>query len=88
MKTPQAKAPLDLAALRKEYARETLDESAIDRDPMKQFAAWMAEAVGAQVPEPTAMTVPSTGFSLAVSGMMMPPRICSASSILLIITLS
>ena len=57
MKTPAAEAPLDLAALRKDYARETLDESAVDRDPMKQFSAWMAEAVGAQVPEPTAMTV-------------------------------
>src|SRR5436853_1869110 len=28
---------------------------------MKQFAAWMAEAVGAQVPEPTAMTVSTVG---------------------------
>ena len=61
MKTPAAEAPLDLAALRKEYARETLDESAVDPDPMKQFAAWMAEAIGVQVPEPTAMTVATVG---------------------------
>ena len=61
MTTFRAEAPLDLAALRNEYARETLDETAVDRDPMKQFAAWMAEAIGAQVPEPTAMTVSTVG---------------------------
>ena len=67
----EAKAPLDLAALRKDYARETLDEGAVDRDPMKQFAAWMAEAIGAQVPEPTAMTVSTVGANARPSA-----RIC------------
>jgi pyridoxamine 5'-phosphate oxidase len=71
MTKPAAEAPLDLAALRKEYARETLDESAVDADPMKQFAAWMAEAIGAQVPEPTAMTVSTVGADGRPSG-----RIC------------
>jgi pyridoxamine 5'-phosphate oxidase len=71
MKTPAAEAPLDLAALRKEYARETLDESAVDPDPMKQFSAWMAEAIGAQVPEPTAMTLSTVGADGRPSG-----RIC------------
>jgi|SRR5689334_8548545 len=66
-----AEAPLDLAALRKEYARETLDESAVDPDPMKQFSAWMAEAIGAQVPEPTAMTLSTVGADGRPSG-----RIC------------
>ena len=61
--TPAADAPIDLRALRKEYARETLDESVVDHDPMKQFAAWMAEAIAAQVPEPTAMTVSTVGAS-------------------------
>lgn len=61
MTKPAAEAPLDLAALRKEYARETLDEGAVDADPMRQFSAWMAEAIGAQVPEPTAMTVATIG---------------------------
>ncbi len=53
---PEAAAP-NLAELRNEYARETLDEGQVDRDPMKQFDAWMAEAIRAEVPEPTAMTL-------------------------------
>lgn len=47
----------DLAHLRKEYALETLDEKDVSRDPLEQFDAWMAEAIRAQVPEPTAMTL-------------------------------
>ena len=31
------------------------------------------------VPGPTAMTSPSCGFSLAVSGMMMPPAVFSSA---------
>ena len=33
-----------------------------------------------RLPAPTAMTLPSSGFSLAESGMMMPPRVFSTSS--------
>ena len=47
----------DLAHLRKDYALKTLDERDVDRDPMKQFGVWMVEAIHAQVPEPTAMTL-------------------------------
>jgi len=46
-----------LAGLRKDYALKTLDERDVDRDPMKQFGLWMVEAIHAQVPEPTAMTL-------------------------------
>jgi pyridoxamine 5'-phosphate oxidase len=51
-----AEAP-DLAQLRRDYELKTLDESHVDRDPMKQFGVWMVEAIHAQVPEPTAMTL-------------------------------
>lgn len=47
----------NLAHLRKDYALKTLDEKDVDRDPMKQFGVWMVEAIHAQVPEPTAMTL-------------------------------
>src|SRR6476660_4065311 len=47
----------DLAKLRHDYELKTLDESQVDRDPMKQFGVWMVEAIHAQVPEPTAMTL-------------------------------
>jgi pyridoxamine 5'-phosphate oxidase len=47
----------DLASIRNEYALKTLEEARVDRDPMKQFGLWMAEALHAQVPEATAMTL-------------------------------
>jgi len=46
-----------LADLRTDYTRETLDEGDVDRDPVRQFAAWIDQAVKAKVPEPTAMNV-------------------------------
>ncbi|HEY4998546.1 MAG TPA: pyridoxamine 5'-phosphate oxidase, partial [Usitatibacter sp.] len=52
--TPAAPA---IADLRKDYALKKLDEADVDPDPLKQFGAWMVEAIGAQVPEPTAMTL-------------------------------
>ena len=42
---------------RKEYERAALDEATIDRDPLRQFAAWYDAAVAAGVPEPEAMTL-------------------------------
>ena len=50
---------LDLAGVRRDYSLKTLDESQVDRDPMKQFGVWMAEAIHAQVPEATAMNLAS-----------------------------
>ncbi|MGE5616670.1 MAG: pyridoxamine 5'-phosphate oxidase [Bacillota bacterium] len=46
-----------LESLRTEYTRATLDEGDIDRDPIRQFAAWIDQAVKALVPEPTAMSL-------------------------------
>jgi len=57
MASAVAEAAPDLAALRNDYALKTLDESQVDRDPMKQFGVWMVEAIHAQAPEPTAMTL-------------------------------
>ena len=52
-----------LAALRKDYALKTLDEREVDRDPLRQFGVWMVEAIHAQVPEPTAMTLATADAS-------------------------
>ena len=57
MKNPVAEAPPDLAQLRNDYALKSLDERDVDADPMKQFGVWMVEAIHAQAPEPTAMTL-------------------------------
>lgn len=55
---------VDIAALRKEYIRGGLDESAVNTDPIAQFSSWLNEAISAEVHEPTAMvlsTVSSEG---------------------------
>lgn len=43
--------------LRREYSRETLDETEVARDPVVQFRRWFEEAQSAGVPEPNAMTL-------------------------------
>jgi pyridoxamine 5'-phosphate oxidase len=48
---------MSIADLRKEYAREALDEAHTDADPFKQFARWWDEAMNSQLPEPNAMTL-------------------------------
>jgi pyridoxamine 5'-phosphate oxidase len=45
----------NLADLRKEYSRSSLDVSSILKDPIKQFERWFDEAVNAGVSEPNAM---------------------------------
>ena len=45
----------DLAQIRREYSREELSEDQVDPDPIVQFGHWMAEAIAAELPEPTAM---------------------------------
>lgn len=48
---------MNLADLRKEYSAHGLRESDLDPDPIRQFAAWFAQAKSADVPEPNAMTL-------------------------------
>ncbi|MBD3616420.1 MAG: pyridoxamine 5'-phosphate oxidase [Gracilimonas sp.] len=44
-----------LQKLRGEYSKNSLDESRVDRNPIKQFEKWMFEALESGVPEPNAM---------------------------------
>jgi len=46
---------MNLADLRREYTLESLDESSVDADPVRQFTRWMEAAIKAEVPEATAM---------------------------------
>lgn len=48
---------LNIADLRQEYMRETLDEQRVAADPISQYRAWFDEAVQAQVPMVNAMTL-------------------------------
>jgi pyridoxamine 5'-phosphate oxidase len=47
----------DLAALRQSYERFELSDEAAANEPLKQFQAWLNEAVLEKVPEPNAMTL-------------------------------
>jgi len=48
---------LNIADLRRDYARAELTETDVDADPRLQFERWIAEAIKAALPEPTAMTL-------------------------------
>ena len=48
---------MNIADLRQEYMRESLDEKDVARDPFQQFELWFAEAVKAQMPMVNAMTL-------------------------------
>jgi pyridoxamine 5'-phosphate oxidase len=54
-------APANLADLRKDYALASLDEGDVAADPLAQFDKWMGEAIAAQCPEPTAMSLATVG---------------------------
>lgn len=48
---------MDIAGVRREYTRESLDETVVDRDPTVQFGKWMEEALTSDLPEPTAVAL-------------------------------
>ncbi|MCX6144922.1 MAG: pyridoxamine 5'-phosphate oxidase [Ignavibacteriales bacterium] len=47
----------DLARVRKEYSRHSLDELDVDLNPFVQFQQWFEQAVNAELPEPNAMAL-------------------------------
>ena len=51
----------DLAHLRKSYERAELDETRSASTPLQQFEHWLHEAITAELPEPTAMTLATVG---------------------------
>jgi pyridoxamine 5'-phosphate oxidase len=48
---------MDLAALRRDYASESLTERDVNPDPLLQFEKWFEEAMHAGMLEPNAMTL-------------------------------
>jgi pyridoxamine 5'-phosphate oxidase len=47
--------PVSVAALRREYARASLDQKDVSPDPLEQFGRWLAEAHAAETVEVNAM---------------------------------
>lgn len=52
---------MNIADLRQEYMRASLDEHDVQPDPVAQFHRWFDEAVQAQIPMVNAMTLATTG---------------------------
>lgn len=48
---------MSVADMRQNYEKGSLTEAQADPSPFKQFELWFNEAVAAQLPEPTAMTL-------------------------------
>ncbi len=53
----------EVASLRKEYARASLDEKSVDKSPINQFKGWFDEALKAEINEPNAMVLSTSGHS-------------------------
>ena len=47
----------ELAALRRSYERDALDEAHCPANPLEQFRRWLGQAVAAKLPDANAMTV-------------------------------
>ena len=52
---------MKIADQRKEYSRESLDESDVDRNPVAQFRKWFDEALKSELAEPTAVALSTVG---------------------------
>lgn len=52
---------MNLADLRREYARATLDEGSVHPDPNVQLLAWLEDAARAELLEPSAMVLATAG---------------------------
>jgi pyridoxamine 5'-phosphate oxidase len=50
-----------VAALRKDYGQDSLNESDVADDPFEQFNAWFEQALAAEVNEPNAMNLATVG---------------------------
>ncbi|MGV6943632.1 pyridoxamine 5'-phosphate oxidase [Sphingobacterium kyonggiense] len=49
----------EIAAIREDYAKSSLNETDVLRNPIDQFSKWFQEAIASEVTEPTAMVVSS-----------------------------
>ena len=52
---------MNIADLRKDYKLASMSEEDADTSPFRQFDKWLAEAIKADIPEPTAMTLATVG---------------------------
>jgi pyridoxamine 5'-phosphate oxidase len=61
---------MNISEIRKEYAKHSLDESSVKKNPFEQFKIWLDEALASELPEPTAMHITSVSPEGMPSGRM------------------
>lgn len=70
MANSDERAPVDIAAIRREYGGDSLDESRASSDPLEQFRIWFSAALAAGLREPTAMALATVGADGSPSARM------------------
>jgi pyridoxamine 5'-phosphate oxidase len=53
----------EIAALRQNYSKESLDFTDVDALPIPQFKKWFQQAIDSDIPEPNAMTIATAGYN-------------------------
>ncbi|MBI3509895.1 MAG: pyridoxamine 5'-phosphate oxidase [Bacteroidetes bacterium] len=67
-----------ISKLRTEYSHASLDESMVEKDPVRQFEKWFREAMDANVTDPIAMTLATAGKDMRPSARVVLLRDFSA----------
>lgn len=58
---------IDITQMRKEYMEKGLDKKDLDKNPFKQFELWFNQAIKAEIREPNAMVLATTGVTMMPS---------------------
>ena len=57
LSVPESEKMQNIANIRKDYRKATLDVTSVDKDPVRQFEKWFGEALNSEVMEPNAMNL-------------------------------
>ena len=58
---------IDITQMRKEYMDKGLNKEDLDENPFKQFELWFNQAINAELREPNAMVLATTGNDMMPS---------------------
>ncbi len=72
---------MKLQDIRKTYQRAALDEDSASADPLALFQQWLGQALEAEIPEATAMTLATVGSDLRPSTRVVLLKDCSAAGL-------
>ena len=53
---------IDLSSLRRNYQKDSIASSSLNKDPFEQFRTWFGQAISSDLVEPNAMILATSGF--------------------------